>query len=262
MTIFKDFYISLLNPFRWVYATWIIFLLKYRKTVLGPFWIIVSPMIFVAILGGLYGAVFGYSTEKYVPHLGIGLIVWSFISSVAMTAPRLFIQNKAILMQGLSSLTEIILKAIFYNIIIFAHQLLAIIAIIIYFQIEITAETLLLVPALILMIVHALWVTTVLGILGARFRDIGEIVEMVMRIVFLATPVIWLVDEASGQNSVIGTYLLFNPFYHVLEPVRGAFLGTDIIISSWFISSAIAIFGIVIAANLYQRFRYSIIFWL
>lgn len=258
----QDFCKTLSNPYKWIFATWIVFLLKYRKTIMGPFWIICGPMVFIVLLGILYGDVMGYSLERYVPHLGIGLIIWSYISGIVMSAPRLFIQNKPILMQGLSSLVEITQKTIFLNCIIFLHQFLIVILIVLYFNIQISFKSLLIIPALFLILLHSFWVIMFLGILGARFRDIGEIVEVIMRIAFLVTPVIWIIDGDTSRSSTIGVYLLLNPFYHVLEPLRSAVLGTDVMLSSWIISLLIALFGTLLAAFSYQKYRDLVIFWI
>ena len=256
-----DLATALRAPGTWAYSTWIVFLLRYRKTALGPVWLVLGPSIFIIILGGLYGRGMGNAASEFVPHLGAGLVIWTFISGTTLAAPRCFVQGKPVMMQGLSSQMEIVLMALLTNLIVFGHQLVVIIALMVYYDIVPGLHTLLAIPALLLMLIHGFWVMFLLGTIGARYRDLGEIVETVMRIAFLATPIIWLAGESGGRGTIIGRYLLLNPFYHILEPLRGALLGTYVMPISWAISAGIAAVGMSLAAFVYGRYRHSVILW-
>ncbi len=56
------------------------------------------------------------------------------------------------------------------------------------------------------------------AIASARFRDIPQIVQSVMQFAMFMTPVFWKSDRF-GENHI---FLELNPFYHVLQAVRGA----------------------------------------
>src|SRR5260370_26639146 len=72
-------------------------------------------------------------------------------------------------------------------------------------------------PGLALWLVEALALAVLLGALCARFRDIPPIVASVMQMAFFVTPVIWK-PELMREHQWM---LKFNPFYSLLEIVRG-----------------------------------------
>lgn len=249
------------NPGSWIYSAWITFLLKYRKTFLGPIWIIAGPAIFIIILGTLFGNVMGHNAENFVPHLAIGLIFWGYLVSIASAAPRIYLQFRSSLLQGDVNHMALVMRTIFSSFVVFCHQAVIIVAVLAIYRVTPTASWIYLVPAAALAFFHSVWVIVVLGILGARYRDLAEVVEMIMRIGFLATPIIWKVGEDQGRGSIIGVYLILNPFYHVLEPLRGAVLGTPIAWQSWVISFAIALMGMALAEFLYRKYRHLVVLW-
>ncbi|NDH69110.1 MAG: hypothetical protein EBY22_14655, partial [Gammaproteobacteria bacterium] len=54
---------------------------RYRRSVIGPFWISLSTAVMVSGMGPLYGILFGQAVSNYVQHLAISLIIWTFISA-------------------------------------------------------------------------------------------------------------------------------------------------------------------------------------
>ncbi len=257
----SDLVLAFRQPGAWLYSTWITFLLKYRKTFLGPIWIIAGPAMFIIILGTLYGRVMGHEAEVFVPHLAVGLVFWSYLVTIMSSAPRIYMQFRGTLLQGSVNHMNIVMRTIFSSFVGFIHQAVIIVAVLLIYRITPTASLLYLVPAAALTFVHSIWVVVVLGILGARYRDLAEVVEMVMRIAFLATPIIWKVGEDQARGSIVAVYLGLNPFYHVLEPLRGAVLGTPIAPQSWIISCLIALVGLAVAEFLYRKYRHLVVLW-
>lgn len=258
--MYADFKSAMINPAAWVYWAWITFHIKYRKTILGPLWVIAGPAIFVLVLGELFRHVTAHANALFVPHLAAGLIIWNYITNVVNTAPKLYVMHRSSLLHGPANHANIVLKVICNSAIIFLHQSIVIVAVMILHQVPPSAQWLLIPPALALILAHSVWVLIVLGLIGARYRDLTEIIEMAMRIAFLATPIIWMAGD-EGRGTVVGIFLAFNPFYHVLEPLRGAILGTPVSAYSWVISSALAAGGLTFAAYMYRRFRHSAVLW-
>ena len=55
---------------------------RYRRSVLGPFWITESMAVLIAALGIAFGAVLMAPMESYLPFLSIGLIMGTVMSTV------------------------------------------------------------------------------------------------------------------------------------------------------------------------------------
>jgi hypothetical protein len=52
---------------------------RYRRSVLGPFWITISMGVMVFALGLLYGKIFQLELRDYIPYLSSGFVIWGLI---------------------------------------------------------------------------------------------------------------------------------------------------------------------------------------
>ncbi len=113
------------------------------------------------------------------------------------------------------------------------------------------------IPGCLLFVLDAFAVATLFGMLSARFRDIGPIVASVMQIAFFMSPVIWK-PELLGERQ---RYLPLNPFFVVMETVRGPLVEGGI--SPWLWVAAIVYSAILCGAAflIFRRFRNRIAFW-
>src|SRR4029079_6454540 len=53
---------------------------RYRRSVLGPFWITITQAILIATLSFVFGSILGSNISTLLPSLSIGIILWAFIS--------------------------------------------------------------------------------------------------------------------------------------------------------------------------------------
>src|SRR5215475_14150544 len=56
--------------------------LRYRGSMLGPFWLTLSTGAMVSAMGVLYSELLHISLREYLPFLTISLVLWGFVSTV------------------------------------------------------------------------------------------------------------------------------------------------------------------------------------
>ena len=249
---------------RWIYVAWFSFIVRYRSTTLGPFWLIVGPILFIGLLGALYANVGNVPANILIPSMTVGLIVWTLIGGFAGQSSTVFQRNRAQLLQGSMSLTEIVMVDVITTVLQFMHQIIIIVAVFIIFLQPLTLYSLLGVVGLVLVIANGYWLTMVFGIVGARYRDLSQVMSAILRIAFLATPIIWVVPEvASGnfRNGLLGKFLLLNPFYHFLEIIRAPLLGNRIAWSTWVVVFLMTIGGFTLMRFMHKRFARLVPLW-
>lgn len=244
---------------RCLYVAWFTFVVKYRKTSLGPFWLLVAPIIFITLLGALYSRVASVEPEVLVPHLATGFIVWTLIGGFVAQSTTVFQRNRAQILQGSMRLIDIVTVDVMMTVLQFLHQIIIIAAVFLFFGLTVGFYALLSLVGLALLIANGFWLTMAFGILGARYRDLTQIMIAIMRVAFLATPIIWMATGPRG--GVFGPFLLFNPFYHFLEIVRAPLLGNSIALSTWLIVLAITVGGFALTGYLRKRFAPLVPLW-
>jgi len=244
----------------WIFISWFNFAIRYRKTILGPAWLLVGPILFIAIIGRLFAQVGGIPEEIFIPHLTIGLVGWALAEGFVMKSTTVFSRAKAQILQGGMSLTDIVMVDVLSTIIYFAHQIVLILAVFLIFRLSVTPYALVSLVGLAFAVANGIWLTIFFGILGARYRDITEVIQAIMRIAFLATPIIWIPGD-TGHGGLMGVFLVFNPFYHFLEIIRAPLMGEPIALLSWVVVISITVIGSLFAALFSHRFSKVVPLW-
>ncbi|MDN6246645.1 MAG: ABC transporter permease, partial [Corynebacterium casei] len=72
---------------------------RYRRSVLGPFWITIATGVMALALGLLYSMLFQLPLADFLPHVTVGLIMWNFISGAIKEGSTIFIDNEGLIKQ-------------------------------------------------------------------------------------------------------------------------------------------------------------------
>lgn len=251
---------TLSNLESWLYITWLTFLVRYRKTAIGPAWLVVGPALFIAVLGVLYSEIGGIPPIDFIPHLTIGLVTWTLINGFVTGSTTVFHRNQSKIMQGATPLTDLAMLDVLSTVLQFLHQLILVPIVFIIVGRGVSSYALLSIVGVALLIANGVWLTIVFGIIGARYRDLSEIVQAVMRIAFLATPIMWI-PNAQNRSDILEAFLVFNPFYHFLELVRAPLMGKPIAPISWLVAIVITALGYLLASAMYERYSRQVSLW-
>jgi homopolymeric O-antigen transport system permease protein len=258
--IIQDMRKSINNSAFWLYSAWLEIVLRYRATFLGPAWMIVSIAIFVIVLGNIYKSILNIEASLYFLHLASGIIFWTFMQQTIQYSSRIFQTNRAFFLNGNTLPTDFIFKLVTTNFIVLLHNFVVIIAVYIFSWKMVPLTALLMLAGVGLMILNAVWVGTVFAILGARYRDVDEIIQPILRIAFLATPVLWL-PNMRGKGPMMELVLTLNPFYHFLEITRAPLMGEIPSLSSWLTVLGITVVGWCLAYFVYRRYMAAVPLW-
>ena len=102
--------------------TYFDFAVHYRKTIVGPLWVLLSPTLFIGTLGLLFARVSSITTEVFIPHLAVGFVVWTLVSGFVSGSTTVFKRGRPQIMQGGMSLLELVTVDVFRTIVQFLHQ--------------------------------------------------------------------------------------------------------------------------------------------
>jgi ABC-type polysaccharide/polyol phosphate export permease len=233
---------------------------RYRRSVIGQFWITISMGILVACLGFLFGALFKTPYEDFLPFLATGLILWSFITTTISDAGSAFTSSSNMIRQvSLPSLIYI-LRVVWRNLIVLAHNLVILPILAVFLSIPLGFELLLFIPGLLLLSLNLVWISYMVGVFSTRFRDLPQIIQSILQIFFYITPILWMPVLLQGRAEV---YLIdLNPFFHFIELARAPILGQSPSLENWFVGIATLILGSLLTALLAKKYGHRIAYWL
>jgi ABC-type polysaccharide/polyol phosphate export permease len=232
--------------------------LRYRGSVLGPFWLTLSTVIMVAAIGLIYSRLFNMEPSTYLPYLALGLVVWQFVSSLFIDGCQTFLAAESIIQQVPISFSVHAYRVVFRNLIILAHNAFIIPLGFLIFRIHVGWHVLQVIPALILLSINGVWVTILLGMISSRFRDIPPIVASLLQVVFFATPIMWPIASLGDWRFIAE----FNPAFAAVDVLRAPLLGTAVEPFSWPLLLLTTIIGCVATFGFFTRFRSRIAYWI
>lgn len=230
---------------------------RYRGSVLGPLWLTLSTAVTFLALGLLYGTLFKMDLAEYLPFLVVSLILWNVVSQLVNEACNSLTGAEGIIRQVPLPYTVHALRCLMRNGVIAAHNLPLILVVFLVFRHWPGFVALLALPGAVLFALNAFPAVGFLGMLCARFRDIGPIVQTLMQLAFFVSPVIWK-PELLGERQV---WLVLNPFYDLLEVVRGPLLGQAPPLLVWAAAVVVTCCNVGVALGFFVRFRGRIAFW-
>ena len=235
---------------------WLDIRLRYRGSVLGPFWLTLSTAVMVGALGVLYSTLFKIDLRSYLPYLTLSLILWNYLAAVVGDACTGFTQAEGIIRAVRIPFTLFATRVTVRNVLVLLHNIVVAVVVFAIFDIWPGADALMALPGLLLWLLDSFAATLLLGTFCARFRDIPPIVASVMQIAFFISPIIWKPELVKN-----GWWLPLNPFYTLLEVVRAPLLGE--VAGDWIWLSALGYSAVFCGAAwlVFARLRGRVAFW-
>lgn len=230
---------------------------RYRRSLLGPFWITISMGIMIGTLGLLYSTIFKVETQEYMPYLTAGFLVWGLLSTLILDGTNVFIASEGLIRQLAAPLSIHVYKVLWTNLIILAHNIWIFVFVALWYQLNPGWTVLLAAPALLLFLINGLWIGLLLGMLSARFRDIPLIVTTILQVAFFITPVFWKPDMLTGRMMLLHA----NPFYYFVEIMRAPLLGNVPQAEHWISVLVITVLGWGITLLFFTAYRWRLAYW-
>lgn len=234
--------------------------LRYRGSILGPFWLTLSTGVMVGALGFLYAGLFHIDIKTYLPYLSLSLILWNFLSGLTAEGCTCFTASEGMIRASRMPLSLHAARVVIRNFLTFAHNIVVIVIVFAIMHKAPGAQCYLIIPAFALWFLDGFAISLLLGSFCARFRDVPPIVGSIMQIAFFITPILW--SPSILEHRGIGVFLIkWNPFYELLEIVRGPLSGTPLHLSTWCIALGYSAILILCAGVMFAQSRPRLAYW-
>lgn len=236
---------------------WLDVKLRYRGSILGPFWLTASTAIMVASMGVIYAFLFRMDLQQYLPFLTVSLVLWGFIPGMVNNSTSCFTQAENMIRSTRMPFTLHAGRVVVRNVLVLAHNVVVVVAVFAFFRVWPGATMLQSLPGLLLWLLDGLAACILLGALGARFRDITPIIGSILQIVFFITPIIWKPELMQHGRE----WLKFNPFFDLLEIVRRPLLGGNLTPDVVWAAIGFSLALYALTALLFTRVRARLAYW-
>lgn len=267
----------------WGHLGWQDIKQRYRRSVIGPLWITLSMAVTAAGLGLLYSTLFKADVGTFLPYLTVGFIVWNFIVGCVLEGTETFIRNEGLIKHLPAPLTVYALRTVWRLTLMMLHNLLVYAVVLVIFFGPLTTagyqmtpgglhqpglnwSAFLAIPAFVLIALNGVWVSLLFGIISTRYRDIPQVINALIQLVFFMTPIVWstdiLQDRLGGPPALWKTLVVeLNPLYHFLQILRAPLIGNQQSWHHWAVVGGMTIIGWILAFVALRNYRARVPYW-
>ncbi|MCX2977545.1 ABC transporter permease [Candidatus Marimicrobium litorale] len=198
--------------------------LKYTGSVLGGLWVVVTPLIMLAIYSLFFTVVIkakwggaGFESDAFALLLFAGLLLHSFFAEILTSAPQLVVSNpnyvkKAVFPVEVFAIVQTLTAALGLTV-----NLTLLLLFVTIFQGLPGPEALFSIVILVPLLLMALGTAWLLSAMGVFFRDISQMTGLLAAALLFASPIFYPVSALSERAQ---GFLYLNPLTFLIEQLR------------------------------------------
>lgn len=233
---------------------------RYRRSLLGPLWMVFGLIAISAGFGVVGMRFFEMDMQFYMLYVMAGIFIWQFISSCLSEATSIYAMDSNMILSGRPSLSGYAVRVVIRQLYVMAHGL-PFLAILCIASDRFVTETLLFIPGLLVVSLALLPWTLVIALAATRMRDFGQLIQVLLQFVVYLTPVFWT-EKVLKVDSQLTFFLHINPFYHMLKLVRDPLIGGVAESLNWTTTIGVGLLGYALAAVVFPVMRRKVAYWL
>lgn len=225
-------------------------LIQYKQTVLGPAWILLSPVISALAYAFVFGGIGGISTDG-VPKLLFYLCstnLWGFFAGLVTKNAAVFSDNVALFGKVYFPRLAVPVSHFLSALVQLTVQLLLVLGLLMVYvaqgQVRPDWAAWWVIPVAVAQLgILGMGVGLLLSALTAKYRDLKVLVQFGMQLWMYATPVVYPLSAAGDWGWLLG----LNPVTAPMELIRTALLGQGTVTGyglSLLVTAAVAAVGI------------------
>lgn len=231
------------------------FLLNYQQTVLGPLWILFQPLITLVIYVIVFGKVVRVSTGTVPPVLFYfsGIVLWNFFSETFGETANTFRSNAHVFSKVYFPRIIIPISDLITHFLRFSIQFLFLLLLMAWYVFvrkeHLYTSYLFFAFPLSIIIVGgiSLGLGLIFSVITAKYRDMMNLVGLVVRLLMYLTPVIYPLASVSKE---LRWLVVLNPLTPLFELFKLSLLGEGTFVFSQFLYSLFFMLAIVSLAVL------------
>ena len=203
------------------------FKLKYSGSALGYAWSLIKPLALFTMLYLVFGRIFklGAISHYYALSLLMGICLVTFFNDATFLGMYSLVARESLLRKLSFPRLIVPTSATLTAAITFGVNLIAIAAFVAWKHVMPQWNWLLLAPLLFELYVFVLSIALILSALFVRFRDIGQIWELMVQLLFYACPIVYPIGYLPSWARKV---CFFYPFTQILQDVRSIVLYPDL----------------------------------
>ncbi|MEE2525856.1 ABC transporter permease [Hyphobacterium sp. HN65] len=230
---------------------------RYRRTIFGLVWLTLSYLIFIVAKIFIFGAINPAPLPWFAAYVTVGFLVWQMVSAFVVDGCTSLINSETWVKGVKLPYSTYFFESVARDIVIFAYSAVVAVAVLLFtghFPGLVALSSL---AGILLIILNGVFLQMLLGVICLRYRDIAQIVQTGMRVLFFLTPLVWTPDQVGP----LADFLIWNPFTYYIDIVRAPLVDFELPLMSWLISICLTLLLAVLSVSVFSVFRNRIPYW-
>jgi ABC-type polysaccharide/polyol phosphate export permease len=217
---------------------------RYKRSVLGVLWTLLNPLLTAIVLTLVYSNLFRFAIPHYPIYLLAGLTAWHFFAGATNQAMSDMMYNGGLLNRIYMPRSLYVVSAVCTQLVNLGFAFIPVLLIALVTGAPINWTLVMVIPAVLLLAIFSLGMGLILATAAAFFADMLPVYDVLLTIWLYATPLIYPIDIIPVEWVWL---FKLNPLYYLVDLFRmPLFTGTMPSLSTWLISSAIAIVTLLV----------------
>ncbi|HEY0976082.1 MAG TPA: ABC transporter permease [Flavobacteriales bacterium] len=232
------------------------FKLKYKQSVLGFFWGLITPLVFLLIFTTVFSHAF-VSIRNYALFVLTGLIFWQFFSNATNQSIQSFIRNAGIIKTINIPIHHFPLAAVVNEVAALLLSFIPFTILMLFFGLDPSWHFILLLPAVFLFALTTYGLGMALGVLNIYLRDVSILWNTIAPALFYLSPIAY--DDSIVPERYL-PLIKSNPLYHFFGVFRDILYANTVpSLTSWGIITGIALVAYIAGRTVLHKLDKGII---
>ena len=193
---------------------------KYKNSALGVIWTFLNPLLQLLVYAFIFPLILKSTQPFYVVFVCVGLVPWTFFTTSISQSAWTIIGNGNIVKKVYFPREILPISVVTSGMINFLISTLIIVAFCFIYGLGLTKYVLFFPLVLLIQYILQLAISFILSAVTVYFRDLEHFVQIILQVMFYATPIVYAADTIASPFNII---LALNPMAHIINGYRNIF---------------------------------------
>ena len=198
---------------------------KYKRTVLGIGWSLLSPLLTLLVMKLVFSQFFGRNTPHYTIYIFCGNVVWFYFNEATKGGMRALTDNASIFTKVNVPKYLFLLSKNVQALISFLLTIVILLLFVAFDSLQFSWNYLFLLYPIVLLLLYNIGIGMILSAAFIFFRDIEYLYDVFLRLLMYFSAIFYTLDQYSPQ---VQRMFLINPVYLFIKYFRNIILGPSV----------------------------------
>ncbi len=202
------------------------FKLRYQNSVLGYFWSLLKPLMMFGVLYVVFTQIIklGNDIEHYPTYLLLGLVLWTFFVEATVAGMNAIVGRGDMIRKVSIPKYTIVISSVLSAFVTFLLNMIVVVVFMIFGNVPFRPEIFLSLFYIAELIVFCLGISFLLSALYVKFKDFSHIWDVVLQVLFYATPIIYTMSIVPKE---FVKFVSISPLTQIIQDIRAVVITAD-----------------------------------